>query len=65
MEFEVVYRKDTNNKKIIVGETVRDQIIKTGKLGKYQVKSVVVQGKTFILFVQPRTQVLNLRSYLA
>jgi hypothetical protein len=65
VEFEVVYRKDTNNKKIIVGETVRDQIIKTGKLGKYQVKSGVVQGKTFILFIQPRTQVLNRRSYLA
>ncbi|CAB4016025.1 Fibroblast growth factor receptor 1 [Paramuricea clavata] len=43
VEFEVVYRKDANNKKIIVGETVRDQIIKTGKLGKYQVKSGVVQ----------------------
>ncbi|CAB4012766.1 Hypothetical predicted protein, partial [Paramuricea clavata] len=43
VDFKVVYRKDKNNTKIVVAETVRDQIKKTGKLGNYQVKSAVVQ----------------------
>jgi hypothetical protein len=49
VDFKVVYRKDKNNKKIVVAETVREQIVKTGKLGNYQVKSAVVQGKIFYL----------------
>ncbi|CAB4011127.1 angiopoietin-1 receptor-like, partial [Paramuricea clavata] len=44
VDFKAVYRKDKNNK-IVVAESVREQIVKAVKLGNYQVKSAVVQGR--------------------
>jgi hypothetical protein len=47
----------------VVAETVREQIVKTGKLGNYQVKSAVVQGKIFYLvhYLASKTSLFTMR----
>lgn len=45
-------RQDENlNEKIVVSETIKEEIIKTGKLGNYLLKGVKIKGKNnFIHF---------------
>ena len=46
VDFKVVYRKDQEvNKKTVVAETVKEEIIKIGKLGNFELKNVVIQGR--------------------
>jgi hypothetical protein len=45
VDFKVVYRRDpVLNKKIVVAETVKEEIIKTGKLGTFDLKEVTIAG---------------------
>ncbi len=43
--FYVVYREDGEDKRAVVGKTVIEEIIKTGKLGQFDVTYIVVKGK--------------------
>ncbi len=46
VDFKVVYRKDQElNKKTVVAKTVKEEIIKIGKLGNFELKGVVIEGK--------------------
>ncbi|XP_028413931.1 uncharacterized protein LOC114536784 [Dendronephthya gigantea] len=39
VELRVIYRRDPDtNKKVVVGETLREKVIKEGKIGEYKVK---------------------------
>ncbi len=48
--FYVVYREEGKDKRAVVGKTVREEIIETGKLGQYDVTYIAVKGKIFYLF---------------
>ncbi len=48
VDFVVIYRKDGQDKRIVVSEKVKEEIIKTNKLGKYEVKSIIIRGKIIV-----------------
>ncbi|XP_028413933.1 titin-like [Dendronephthya gigantea] len=55
VEFRVIYRRDLDtNKKVVVGETLREKILKNKKLGEYKVK-----GDIFIKEPPPPPKSLN------
>lgn len=50
MDFLVKYLQDPKlNKKVIVAEELKKEIIQTGKLGKYTLKDVKIKGCSIVL----------------
>ncbi len=48
VDFVVIYRKDGQDKRIVVSEKVKEEIVMSSTLGNYRVNRFIIRGKIIV-----------------